>query len=226
MPVVRGLLNGVFPESVSSSYAPFNPLSGEFSSQPATSIAPFTSAASTYQGPTVKFIEVVLYSLLARKYLHSKPTLTVVISAIFVRRYLLSRSSANNGDNASNGGSDKSKNHLTKKQLEMYPVVPFSHNMVLNKHYLTPEPISSASTVASVISLPELAHHTQLDVDSEMSEKDCYDCTICFDSIQAGDDVRDIPCQHVFHSGCLDTWLTTRTGFCPTCRYNFLPQTE
>jgi hypothetical protein len=43
-------------------------------------------------------------------------------------------------------------------------------------------------------------------------------CAICLDDINEGDEVRDLPCSHVFHSSCVDSWFLTRHKSCPTCR--------
>ncbi|OMJ30369.1 Receptor homology region, transmembrane domain- and RING domain-containing protein 4 [Smittium culicis] len=53
-------------------------------------------------------------------------------------------------------------------------------------------------------------------------QSDNLECLICFESILAGNKIRGIPCKHVFHQECLDSWLKTRSVLCPTCRYNLL----
>jgi len=44
-------------------------------------------------------------------------------------------------------------------------------------------------------------------------------CPICFDGVQLEEEVRRLPCLHVFHTDCVDSWLQKR-GFCPKCRKN------
>lgn len=45
-------------------------------------------------------------------------------------------------------------------------------------------------------------------------------CTICQESMVAGTSIRKIlHCNHVFHVGCIDTWMTNNTR-CPVCRYD------
>ncbi|OMJ23435.1 RING-H2 finger protein ATL72 [Smittium culicis] len=52
------------------------------------------------------------------------------------------------------------------------------------------------------------------------------ECLICFEIIDVGDNIRIIPCLHKFHQECLDTWLTSRSGSCPNCRYDLRPHQE
>jgi len=33
------------------------------------------------------------------------------------------------------------------------------------------------------------------------------DCMVCMDEMQAGQEVKTLPCMHVFHSECIDRWL-------------------
>ncbi|GFN94735.1 E3 ubiquitin-protein ligase arkadia-like [Plakobranchus ocellatus] len=49
--------------------------------------------------------------------------------------------------------------------------------------------------------------------DSNHQEK----CTICLSEFEAGEDVRRLPCMHLFHSECVDKWLKTNKK-CPICR--------
>lgn len=42
-------------------------------------------------------------------------------------------------------------------------------------------------------------------------------CAICLEEYIENDRVRQLPCHHIFHMACIDTWLTTRNS-CPICR--------
>lgn len=48
----------------------------------------------------------------------------------------------------------------------------------------------------------------------EELEKNCDDCAICWDRMEAA---RKLPCGHLFHNSCLRSWLEQDTS-CPTCR--------
>lgn len=50
---------------------------------------------------------------------------------------------------------------------------------------------------------------------------DSHTCVICLESYGAGQVVRILPCQHVFHQCCVDHWLLLRHT-CPICKLNIL----
>ena len=50
-------------------------------------------------------------------------------------------------------------------------------------------------------------------------------CVICLEEFQEGDRLRVLPCDHSFHVGCIDRWLSGSSSFeecytngCPTCK--------
>ncbi|XP_062585308.1 E3 ubiquitin-protein ligase Arkadia-like [Saccostrea cucullata] len=49
--------------------------------------------------------------------------------------------------------------------------------------------------------------------DDQQEEK----CTICLSEFEMEEDVRRLPCMHLFHIQCVDQWLTTNKK-CPICR--------
>lgn len=50
-------------------------------------------------------------------------------------------------------------------------------------------------------------------------------CSICFDEFKLAEtDVRNLPCNHLFHERCIFPWLRIN-GTCPVCRAR-LPQTD
>ncbi|KAI5591801.1 hypothetical protein BDE02_04G108200 [Populus trichocarpa] len=48
------------------------------------------------------------------------------------------------------------------------------------------------------------------------------DCAICLNDIGIGSELREMPCKHGFHSGCIEQWLRIH-GSCPVCRFTMMP---
>uniref|UniRef100_H3HC57 RING-type domain-containing protein n=1 Tax=Phytophthora ramorum TaxID=164328 RepID=H3HC57_PHYRM len=44
-------------------------------------------------------------------------------------------------------------------------------------------------------------------------------CPICLIEFEDGEDVRNLPCKHIFHVACIDEWLRRNTS-CPMCKSN------
>jgi hypothetical protein len=49
----------------------------------------------------------------------------------------------------------------------------------------------------------------------DLTAKSC--CSICLFDFAAGEEVRAMPCGHVYHSSCIDLWLAQRAD-CPLCK--------
>jgi hypothetical protein len=46
------------------------------------------------------------------------------------------------------------------------------------------------------------------------------ECNICLKQFKASEQVRLLPCKHLYHSKCVDVWLTEVKGSCAVCRDN------
>ena len=47
-------------------------------------------------------------------------------------------------------------------------------------------------------------------------------CPICLNEMEVGSEVRNLPCNHLYHKDCVDEWLRVNAS-CPTCRFNIQP---
>lgn len=49
-------------------------------------------------------------------------------------------------------------------------------------------------------------------------------CPICLDDFESNESqVRELPCQHIFHADCIDTFLISNSSLCPMCKKSVLP---
>lgn len=50
-------------------------------------------------------------------------------------------------------------------------------------------------------------------------------CVICFDDFESHcTEVRELPCQHIYHPDCIDEFLTKKSSLCPVCKGAVLPK--
>lgn len=56
-----------------------------------------------------------------------------------------------------------------------------------------------------------LGKRTETNTDAEES------CCVCMGNLEEGEEVRTLPCGHVFHRNCIDQWLK-KSSLCPMCR--------
>ncbi|KAM0848040.1 hypothetical protein ACQ4PT_054629 [Festuca glaucescens] len=49
------------------------------------------------------------------------------------------------------------------------------------------------------------------------------DCRVCLVRFEAEAVVHRLPCGHVFHGACLETWIDYDHATCPLCRSRLLP---
>lgn len=79
--------------------------------------------------------------------------------------------------------------------------------------------IPSAGLSASRVDLSSFTHtyNKIVGVDSYGCDKDSARCVICLTDFEPGEKVRRLACMHLFHVGCVDSWLTKNRD-CPMCR--------
>ena len=51
----------------------------------------------------------------------------------------------------------------------------------------------------------------------ELDHETAAQCSVCHETVQIGDDVRKLPCDHTFHQSCIDVWVLQHAT-CPNCR--------
>jgi len=50
-------------------------------------------------------------------------------------------------------------------------------------------------------------------------------CAICLDDFEHGEsNVRQLPCEHIFHPECVDEFLRDNSSLCPLCKVSALPK--
>lgn len=54
--------------------------------------------------------------------------------------------------------------------------------------------------------------------DHNINEYKDKECNICLDNYKNNDELKILPCNHLFHSNCIHNWLCNEKITCPICR--------
>ncbi|KAF9145847.1 hypothetical protein BGX30_006330 [Mortierella sp. GBA39] len=83
---------------------------------------------------------------------------------------------------------------------------------------------STADTSASTSTTSTRGGPTRLSkgAASGKQRKRRYDpCAICIEEYEVGDQLRELPCKHFFHSQCIDPYFKDYHGICPVCKRDY-----
>jgi hypothetical protein len=58
---------------------------------------------------------------------------------------------------------------------------------------------------------------------NEKGEVEMPNCSICISDISKGEETLLLPCGHLYHSGCVESWLK-KNNTCPVCRFELPPE--
>lgn len=78
-------------------------------------------------------------------------------------------------------------------------------------------PVVPARPVPADNENPNTISESILDLMQVEFVKNETECSICLDSMRH-QHCKRLPCDHVFHSHCIDNWLLNRSSQCPLCR--------
>jgi hypothetical protein len=137
--------------------------------------------------------------------------------ALFETRWQQEIARANQGQNTASGGGengardsdDGAQRNNTNNDNEEPSIHPPTSLALRIKKYKRPSPTRVQAGGQD---------ETKDDEDDSSSDVEGEDrCTICFLSLEDGDRVGSLKCNHLFHSECLKLWLQRRNA-CPLCQ--------
>ncbi|KAH7405135.1 hypothetical protein KP509_15G057800 [Ceratopteris richardii] len=109
---------------------------------------------------------------------------------------------------------DHPEQHEHREEEEFLdPVLDFIVNHILREEANThgSKPASKAAVAA--------LHTMQYDENASQGDDAC--CAVCRELFEKGEEVKEMPCKHIYHSNCILPWLETHNS-CPLCRRELL----
>lgn len=93
---------------------------------------------------------------------------------------------------------------------------------------LFPEGVDKAAPAAGTTSKQEsVVRRLSMPVPSAVGASTSWSqptCPICLDDFEHNETkVRELPCHHIFHPDCIDTFLLRNSSLCPVCKQSVLP---
>jgi hypothetical protein len=78
-------------------------------------------------------------------------------------------------------------------------------------------PIEDVKLILSKEELDKIPTSSYKNITQELREKN-ENCPVCREEFCDNDEVRTLKCSHIFHTDCVDNWLTNHSHKCPCCR--------
>ncbi|KAF9508013.1 hypothetical protein BS47DRAFT_1373759 [Hydnum rufescens UP504] len=95
--------------------------------------------------------------------------------------------------------------------------------VIAHKLESAPTPTSSAAAAPPSSPPPSISHHVPVNGRGRKYLKKAWfaeqsECAICLSDFEKGDQLRILPCGHIFHQDEVDAWLIQRKKLCPVCK--------
>jgi len=110
---------------------------------------------------------------------------------------------------------------IVESQTQLAPCgLSYQQILELQTRELTPEDYEMLSILDETIKKKTLSQKDvelfpKQTIDNELLKKLTDTCTICMTNYGIGEHVKVLPCNHTFHSHCIDQWLTHSSVTCP-----------
>ncbi|RIA92471.1 hypothetical protein C1645_63809 [Glomus cerebriforme] len=116
----------------------------------------------------------------------------------------ISSKSSDNTSETNNNNDDNS----SKSSQESNPDLPKNPPIAHIKDSSRSRSISTASNISAALT-------------NNKVQEGQLTCPICLDDFESGEELRLLPCQHRYHTLCIDPWLLDISPLCPMCKTDY-----
>jgi hypothetical protein len=96
------------------------------------------------------------------------------------------------------------KKDIERHILDTIPVIKYDSNLQQNDHTPIIKTHERISDTNGSSKRP-----------TERTKQELNSCSICTEDFETGENVRILPCKHIYHRRCIDPWLLRFSGTCP-----------
>jgi hypothetical protein len=126
--------------------------------------------------------------------------------------------------------------HVSQEVLDKLPTYTYGAGAIGDPEKSTPQLPAhvqglapSSTDLETGAKLPALARRSSAPTapSGAFSSSSQPTCPICLDDFEVNETrVRELPCRHIFHPDCVDTFLLNNSSLCPMCKQTVLPVGE
>lgn len=111
----------------------------------------------------------------------------------------------------------KPYNTFTEPELDLLEKVTLTKSNV--EYLAAAKPIDEDNKSKVEIAVEdEECDKVAIEIDHGLLHYASPECSICLTAYRADDEVRVLTCDHAYHTGCIDVWLTQKSSRCPICK--------
>ena len=111
----------------------------------------------------------------------------------------------------SNNSSSELSNSIFQSFIN---IVSEINNLPLNISVHQVAPNMSQENVVKTLDSSEKNKLVKYKLENDSNDK----CTVCMSTMDKDEEICKLPCEHLFHSECIDGWLQKYNYICPVCR--------
>ena len=100
-----------------------------------------------------------------------------------------------------------------ENNIILNPNITYAHNMFL-LNVFTNAMLNNIEDVICTLNEEDKSKLKKYKLENNLEDK----CSICLDSMEKDQEIMELPCKHIYHSKCINEYLTKYSYKCPFCK--------
>ena len=104
-----------------------------------------------------------------------------------------------------------------RRRRQLVQVIAFSMQGAMPLDHNGPARLNEQTQGLTPVDLQQISKGEYPGVLENLERQNQTLCAVCLDEYNDGDEVRVLPCEHIYHVACVDEWFARSTA-CPLCK--------